>query len=204
MPTPCVRTMAAAHPATLRTAVTCGLAALAAGAAHAHTGTDAGAHHGWLAGLLHPWTGLDHLAVMLAVGLWSAVGAGRRWLAPLTFTAMLGLGAVAAQQGWQLAAVEPMIVASMVVIGLLIALSLRLPQPWVAALVGGFAVFHGVAHGQELQGTQALAGMLVSTATLHGLGIGLGLWLQRRHAWLPRAGGAAVAAAGLVTAAGLW
>ena len=38
-------------------------------AALAHTGVDAGMHHGFMTGFMHPLTGLDHLAAMLAVGL---------------------------------------------------------------------------------------------------------------------------------------
>lgn len=173
--------------------------ALAAGAAWAHTGADSGAHHGWLAGLLHPWTGLDHLIVMLAVGVWSALVTPRVWLAPLSFAAVLWLGAWSAQHGLAVPAVEPMIVASMVVIGLLIALQAAWPTAEVAATVAGFAWFHGAAHGQELQGSAALAGMVLSTAVLHALGIGIGLALRRAHAWAPRAGGALVALAGIYT-----
>lgn len=192
-------------PARVRT----GLAiALALAAWHApglaHPGTDAGAHHGWLAGLLHPLTGLDHLAVMLAVGLWSALGQRQRWLAPLTFASVLSLGALAAQAGLVVPMVEPMIVASLLVVGLLIAARIALPQGAVALLVAGFAWFHGAAHGQELSGLPALGGMVVGTALLHIAGIALGLALQRWHAWAPRAAGAAVATVGVVSAAALW
>ncbi|MCS6810836.1 MAG: HupE/UreJ family protein [Tepidimonas sp.] len=170
----------------------------------AHTGADAGAHHGWLAGLLHPLTGLDHLAVMVAVGLWSALSARQRWLAPLAFASVLSLGALAAQAGLAVPLVEPMIAASLLVVGLLIAAHIALPQGVVALLVAGFAWFHGAAHGQELSGLPALAGMVVSTALLHIAGIALGLALQRWHAWAPRAAGAAVATVGVVSAAALW
>ncbi|TSE30227.1 HupE / UreJ protein [Tepidimonas thermarum] len=172
---------------------------LAAHAALAHTGADAGAHHGWMAGLMHPWTGLDHLIVMLAVGVWSALTTQRVWLAPLSFASVLWLGAWSAQLGLTVPAVEPMIVTSMVVIGVLIALQAAWPAPVVAAIVAGFAWFHGAAHGQELLGHAALAGMVVSTAILHALGIAIGMALRRWHAWAPRAGGALVALAGLYT-----
>ncbi|WP_225977703.1 HupE/UreJ family protein, partial [Paracidovorax avenae] len=64
------------------------LLAAAALPALAHTGADAGHHHGFTAGFLHPLTGMDHLAAMVAVGLWSALAArSRRELlaAPLGF-----------------------------------------------------------------------------------------------------------------------
>ena len=52
-----------------------GLLALATGVAQAHTGHDTA---GVMAGLAHP-LGLDHLLVMLAVGIWSvsALPAGK-------------------------------------------------------------------------------------------------------------------------------
>ena len=43
--------------------------------AHAHTGI--GAVHSLLDGLLHPLIGVDHLLVMLAIGLWAAMRGGR-------------------------------------------------------------------------------------------------------------------------------
>jgi len=172
-------------------------------AASAHVGADGAAAHshvGFMQGLAHPFTGLDHLAAMVGVGLWSASMArdGRDALwAPLGFAAMLLAGALAGLAGLGVPAVEPMIAASLLVIGLLAATRLRLPGPVAAALVGVFAVFHGAAHGIELAGdgnaAPALAGMVLATALLHAAGLGLGWTLRRRGAWLPRAVGAAVA-----------
>ncbi len=167
----------------------------------AHAGADGAAHHGLLAGLLHPLTGTDHLLAMLAVGLWTALAARERadrWRAPLAFAALLLAGALAAAAGLQLPGIEPMIAASVLVLGLLVASGLHLP-PWAAAaLVGGFAWFHGAAHGQELGGAAALAGMVLATAALHVAGLGAGLWLRPRSAWLARALGLATAAYGVL------
>ena len=52
-------------------------AALLPLAASAHTGVDGGLHHGLVAGFMHPLTGADHLAAMVAVGVWSALSARR-------------------------------------------------------------------------------------------------------------------------------
>lgn len=182
------------------------LAAAALGAlpllASAHVGADGAAHHdiGFTQGLLHPFTGMDHLAAMVAVGLWSALIARNArdvlW-APLGFAAMLLVGAGVGLAGVQVPAVEPMIAASLLVIGLLVVTRLRLPGPVAAAVVGVFAVFHGVAHGHELTGDQgagfAIAGMVLATALLHAGGIAIGWALRRRTVWLPRVAGAAVA-----------
>ena len=170
--------------------------------ASAHVGADGAAHHdiGFLQGFAHPFTGIDHLAAMVAVGLWSALIArsGRDVLwAPVGFAAMLLVGALVGLSGVQMPAVEPMIAASLLVIGLLVVTRLRLPGPVAAAVVGAFAVFHGVAHGYELAGDQgaglAIAGMVLATALLHAGGIAIGWALRQRTVWLPRMAGAAVA-----------
>lgn len=170
--------------------------------ASAHIGTDLGAHAeiGFLDGLRHPFTGLDHLAAMLAVGFWSALSARRLWTTPLAFAAMLLAGALLGLAGIALPAVEPMIAASLLVLGLLVALRTQMPAMLAAALVGGFAVFHGVAHGAELAGAAdilaPLSGMLLATLALHATGLGLGLTL-RHTAWVSRMAGAGVAALGV-------
>jgi urease accessory protein len=173
-------------------------------AASAHTGADSGAHHGFADGFLHPLGGADHLAAMLAVGLWSALAARRAWpdllWAPLAFAGMLLAGALAGLAGLQVPAVEPMIAASVLVLGLLVATRVHLPAVAAAALVGVFAAFHGVAHGHELASEQgaasALAGMVGATVLLHLAGIGLGWALRHANAWLPRVAGAVVVALG--------
>ena len=175
-------------------------------AASAHVGADGAAHHAasLAQGFLHPFTGVDHLLAMLGVGLWSALMArSARELAwaPLGFAAMLLAGALAGLAGVGMPAVEPMIAVSLLVVGLLVLIRLRLPGPLAAALVGGFALLHGVAHGQELAGVggaaTALAGMVLATALLHLAGIAAGWQLRQRGTLLPRVAGGAVALFGI-------
>jgi urease accessory protein len=180
-------------------------------AAAAHTGADAGLHHGLGAGFLHPLSGPDHLAAMVAVGLWSALTARRAWpdllWAPLGFALMLLAGSLLGLAGVQLPAVEPMIAASLLVLGLLVFTRRRLPAVAAAALVGVFAVFHGVAHGQELAGESGaaltLGGMLAATVLLHAGGIAIGWALRDGHRWMSRVAGAAVAIFGIALLGGL-
>ena len=171
--------------------------------AMAHTGNDAGLHHeahdaagALAAGFAHPFTGLDHLAAMVALGVWSAMTARRAWIAPLAFAGTLLMGALLGLAGVTLPAVEPMIAASLLVLGLLVATRIRLPAAAAAALVGLFAVFHGVAHGHELAredgAALTLAGMVGATVLLHAAGIAAGWALRHANAWLPRMAGAAV------------
>lgn len=184
--------------------------ALSAGASahpgHEETGGMALSHAGaLLGGFLHPLTGLDHLAAMVAVGLWSALAARRAWpdllWAPLGFAGMLLAGALLGLQGVALPAVEPMIAASLLVIGLLVLTRWRVPGIAAAALVGVFAVFHGLAHGYELAGEvnamPVVAGMLSATVLIHAAGVAVGWALRRANVWVPRLAGAGVAVFGL-------
>ncbi len=179
-------------------------ALLLPGLALAHTGAgDHHTHSALASGLLHPLTGLDHLAAMLALGVWSALAVRPLWLAPAAFVLMLAVGALAGFAGLGVPAVEPMIASSLLVLGLLVALRRGLPVALAAALAGLFAFFHGAAHGHELAADfsdtgqwLALAGMVMATAILHGLGIVLGHTLFKRLRWLSVPAGGAVALLG--------
>ena len=177
---------------TLATRAALGAALLALPAlALAHTGADGGAHHGFAAGFMHPFTGIDHLLAMLLVGAWSAMLQRRWWLAPLAFIALLLVGALLASAGLALPAVEPVIALSVVLLGALLATRTQWPAAAMAAVAALFALFHGAAHGSELVGMGALAGMVLATALLHGAGLLAGRALQPRSAWWPRAAGVA-------------
>ena len=183
---------------------------IAAGAvptwALAHSGIENHIHSSFAAGFVHPFFGLDHLAAMLAVGLWSALSARRAgpellW-GPLAFANVLMLGAMLGLQSLALPAVEPMIAASLLVTGLLVVTRAHLPVLVSTLLVGGFALFHGLAHGLELAHStsafQTLAGMLTATAILHATGLAIGWKLRSANVWLPRVAGGAVAGLGSV------
>jgi len=184
-----------------RAATRIALLALAAvpGLALAHTGAAPHVHNAaeaLAAGFIHPFTGLDHMAAMVALGIWSALATKRIWVAPLAFASALLIGAVLGLAGFALPAIEPMIAASVLVLGLLVATNARLPLAAGALLAAGFALFHGVAHGAELAGPQAawsLIGMVSATALLHGAGLAASKLLQQRSVWAPRVAGAAVA-----------
>ena len=173
----------------------------------AHVGGDAAQHHGaaaaFAAGFAHPFTGLDHVAAMWALGVWSALTARRVWVAPLAFGVTLALGALLGAFGqadaW-LPGVEPMVALSVLVLGLLLATGARLPALHGAVVAAVFALFHGAAHGQAFAGDGvlfAIGGIVLATAVLHLAGLGFGWMLKERSAWLPRAAGAAVALSGV-------
>jgi urease accessory protein len=157
------------------------LAVLLAGPAQAHTGDVTG---GFLGGLAHPVLGPDHLAAMVAVGLWGAfLGPPAIFALPIVFPLVMAAGAVLAIAGLPLAGVETGIAVSAVVLGLMVAAAAR-PPLWIAsAIVGAFAVFHGYAHGAELPAdADAVAyclGFVMATGLLHLAGITLGLLVGR-------------------------
>jgi urease accessory protein len=183
------------------------VALVAAPPAYAHVG-GVGAVGGFASGFAHPLLGLDHVVAMVVVGLWGAfLGAPALWLLPVVFPLVMAAGGALGVLGVPIPAVEAGIALSAVVLGALVAFGARLPL-WVAAvIVGAFAVFHGHAHGTELpeaaDPVTYAAGFVVATGLLHLAGIGLGLllrWPAGRVA--VRAGGGAIALAGLVFLAG--
>ena len=174
--------------------------------AMAHVGADGGGHHGFLSSFghafAHPFTGADHMAAMLAVGAWSALTVTPAWRAPAAFVALLVAGALAGFAGLWVPGVEPMIAASVLVLGLLVAVQKQMPWVLAAALAGVFAFFHGAAHGFELAADSALAsagalaGMALGSALLHVGGMVLGKALMHRHRWLAKLAGGATAVLG--------
>lgn len=188
-----------------RAAAIIGLALIST-TALAHPGHDHEiAGNMFTAGLLHPLTGFDHLLAMLAVGMWAALTHNNIRQAiwtPVSFLALLLIGALAGVAGISLPAVEPMIMASLFVLGLLLASRISLPNWAGAALVGFFAIFHGLAHGAELpvgaSATVFIAGFMLSTLALHVTGLVGGFALKQHGQWLTRLAGAAIAAYGVV------
>lgn len=167
----------------------------------AHTGV--GAHgSGFVAGFVHPLMGLDHLLAMLGIGLWaSQLGRRAVWMVPVAFVAAMIGGAALSLSGAALPMVEFGIAGSVLVIGALIALGTRMPVALAMSLAGGFALFHGHAHGTELPGFAHPAvygaGFVAATALLHGAGLGLACLVRQSAARLPfRMAGAAMAAIG--------
>jgi urease accessory protein len=162
---------------------------------------EGGAAGGFLSGLHHPISGLDHVLAMVAVGLWGAqLGAPAIWLLPVAFPIMMAFGGLLGLSGIELPAVELGIALSAVILGALILGAIRLPLAAALLVVGFFAVFHGHAHGTEMTPGQSAIlysiGFVIATGLLHAAGIGIGLI----HRW--DAGRVALRGAGSVVMAG--
>ena len=180
---------------------------LGAGVAPAFAHLDPAEHGSFVAGISHPLFGLDHILAMVAVGLWAALLGGRAvWLVPAAFVGTMMAGFAVALAGLGLPFVEPVIAASVVVLGLLALVALQVPTAIGMVMVGFFAFFHGYAHGGELGEAGALSfciGFAISTAFLHALGVGIGLGMGRiaggsTGRWVTRIAG------GLTALGGVW
>jgi urease accessory protein len=174
--------------------------------AYAHVGI--GTTSSFTAGFMHPLSGLDHMTVMIAVGLWAALKGGKAiWAWPAAFAGVMLGGAALGMAHVPVPFVEPGILASVVALGLLVALAIDLPVSAGVAIIGLFALFHGHAHGTEVPenagGLEYMAGFAVATALLHATGIAAGLSLGLRFRGLARVAGAACAAIGVGLAFGV-
>ena len=127
-------------------------------------------------GFMHPFMGPDHVLAMLAVGVWAAqLGARAVWAVPSAFcTAMLAGNAL----GWigiEGPAVEPLVAATVLALGILIMSGFRASVVEGALLAAAFALFHGAAHMAEARATANLvvygAGFLAATVLLHLIGM---------------------------------
>jgi urease accessory protein len=167
--------------------------------AHVHSGEAVG----FVSGLQHPVSGLDHVLAMIAVGLWGAqLGMPAIWVLPVAFPMVMAMGGMLGLLGVPLPGVEVGIAASAILLGAAVMTELRPPLAVAALLVAVFAIFHGYAHGNELPGGESALlysiGFVMATGCLHGVGITIGI-VHRWH-WGQRAlrvAGAAITVAGM-------
>lgn len=143
----------------------------------AHTGE--GITGGFMSGFMHPIAGFDHVTAMVAVGILGAfLGRPAIWVLPVVFPLVMAFGGVIGIMGIDIPHIETGIAVSSIVLGLIIALALKMPL-WIAAiLVAIFSIFHGHAHGTELPNAanplSYSVGFVVSTGLLHLAGIAIG------------------------------
>jgi len=169
--------------AAIRLAGAFAVAALwAPSAALAHPGLE---HiHGAISGFAHPFTGLDHMLVTVAIGVLAAQLGGRALsLVPLAFIATMAAAGALAIAGYEIPHVEGGIALSALAVGAAIALRLNVTTATATTAAALFAVFHGQAHGVEmppsLSGLGYGVGFIAATALLHGVGMGGFLLIAR-------------------------
>lgn len=167
----------------------------------AHSDTGMGA--GFASGFMHPVLGWDHVAAMVAVGLWGAfLGSTAIWLLPVIFPVVMAFGGALGVAGIHIPSVETGIALSAIVLGLMVAFAIKPPLYVSAIIVGAFAIFHGHAHGTELP-TAAnpisySMGFVISTGLLHLAGIAFGTLTKWSFGEvLVKLGGLVIAGAGV-------
>jgi urease accessory protein len=137
-------------------------------------------------GFLHPLSGLDHILAMVGVGVWATLLAVRRpsamFLVPMAFVVMMALGAAAGFAGMKLPIAEAGVLVSVLLLGGLVLIAVRVAAPMAMGVVALFAIFHGYVHALEAPTADTgeyMLGFLAGTTLLLGMGAGLG-WVVRR------------------------
>jgi urease accessory protein len=138
------------------------------------------------AGFLHPFTGLDHLLVMVAVGLWAVRLGGRSlWLLPCAFVLPMILGGVAGIGSTPQPIIEYGITASLLLLGAALGMAWKPSLPIALGVVALCGACHGFAHGSEMPLGSIpflfLIAMAVATSLLHAAGVAAGLSCQGKR-----------------------
>lgn len=148
--------------------------------AHAHSGHGLESAY---AGFMHPWTGIDHMLVMLAIGLWAAKTGGKMcWQLPMVFVLFMAVGAILGANLSVFSGLEGLIALTVMGMGVLLGIRFSLNQFAQFAIAATFALFHGLAHGIELQANAQWSGlfaMIFATALLHVVGLWFGTQRQQ-------------------------
>ncbi len=148
-------------------------------------------HSSFVYGLMHPLTGLDHLAMLLGIGALGAWQATKQRIQ--LYVGTLGImfaGAIMGLITGFETGVEAIILASMFLIAVGLFFSLRGLLPMLAALV--LVMFHGWAHGLEMPAGGVMTfmpGMLVMASLIMAAGYALGKTFQPK--WLGAGSGVA-------------
>ncbi len=158
---------------------------------------------GLISGLLHPMTGIDHVLAAVGMGLWISLQRFTR-ASVLLYTGSLLLGVAIA---WLLRGMitdfEWILATTLILIGVLLAKPLRVPQPLAASVIITLFCSHFYAHLGEMPASadapEYIYGFFAGTFLLTLISAVIGRRLS--PIWL-RIAGAAIAAAG-VTAFGL-
>lgn len=168
----------------------------------AHVGGDGDL--GLASGLAHPISGMDHVFAMLMVGLLAVqVGGRATWRVPVAFILAMVFGGALGAEGVPFPFVEVGIAASVVVLGSIVALSMRIPVAIATGLAALFAIFHGYAHGLEMphnaSGITYAIGFVLTSSLLMGVGVFIGtLAIKFSPVRIVKPVGAAAALAGLL------
>jgi urease accessory protein len=162
----------------------------AASQAHPGHGAETGGI-GW--GLVHPFTGLDHLLAALSVGMLAVLM--RRASLAVVFLAAGVLGGFAGAKMGAFSGLETALALSVIVFGFALAFHKRVTHSAALAVVAIGAAMHGWAHGNEAAGAMSITGIFLSTAAIVALGALVAIAVRRAPRMITGLG------AGIATAA---
>ena len=157
-------------------------------------------------GLLHPLTALQHLVPWLGLGLLGGLLGSRisKWVL-LAFPLSVGVGALLAGPLPAATAVDYLNLLSFVLLGLLVAVAVRLNRPTFLTLTVVFGLSHGFANGSpDLAGWPLLLyafGVLLAAYLLIAIATAVAEVVAQRATWgkiAIRAAGSWIVAIGLV------
>ena len=179
------------------------------GSVYSHTGHDVAVS--FMSGFFHPFSGIDHLLVIVLVGFWSAFVLKRAWQGPCLFMSGMLIGVLAGLNGYSMGMFELGIALSVLALGIALLIKEKLSSLAMLSLIGVFGIFHGFAHAylyfQEQAGiklvAEDLAGLLMATGILHWAGVFLARALKDKMALFSRYAGIASSLYGLVLLAQL-
>ncbi len=142
--------------------------------AYAHTGT--GHLSGVIDGFSHPFLGVDHLLVMISIGLWAAVSKGYRvCLFPVVFLLAMTVGAIFNFMGIEIAGMERGVALSVLLCGFILLWNKHLSTSVASSLISLFAISHGYVHAAEISHQSGaggyVTGFLLATTLLLAIGI---------------------------------
>jgi len=157
--------------------------------AQAHTGVQATA--GLTDGFIHPLTGLDHILVAVAAGLWAAKTGKHCVLWAMLFLPLLSVGMLLGVVGHAFLHTEVISILIFILGVAVVAMVITLPHAVAYLVFGSFAIYHGVVHMLEMPQSVSVggyaAGLLMSTGFLLLLGIILRqvIMLHKPHSVTP-------------------
>lgn len=165
---------------------------------------------GLLSGFGHPVIGLDHLAMVIGVGLLASLAGAPLWL-PVAFVAGTLAGTAVHLSGIDIPLAEMAIAESVLATAVAVFFRARLSAILLAVLFAGIGLFHGYAYGESIVGAEPaplyayLAGFsLIQYAIAAAAALGFEALTRRGDVWqmaTSRVAGATIAAVGLTA---LW
>jgi urease accessory protein len=155
---------------------------------------------GLMSGLAHPVIGIDHLVMIVAIGLFAGIKR-QGWALPIAFVVAAMAGTGLHLMSMSLPGAEIWVAGSVLALGFMMLVQERLNLAAIAGLIGVAGLFHGYAYGEAIVGAEAtpLVGYLAGFSAVQ-LAIALGVSQLAKVMDLARFRTAALVTIGIGTA----